>query len=142
MWKACSPGGRFLRLRSILTPFPPLASDSFAVPTSFPFASFKVTVTGGFAARRAVLKKSIAAGANIFLFNLSLLRNLQTLGLYIRRDVSRTTSFQNFLQTCLPKQCANRRNGRSPQRLCLSVSVVIAPLRKRDAADLDAVAGR
>src|SRR5690348_11701593 len=108
MWKACSPGGRFLRLRSILTAFPPLASDSFAVPTSFPFASFKVTVTGGFAARRAVLKNSIAAGASILLFNLSLLRNLQTLELYIRRDVGRTTSFQNFLQARVPEQRANR----------------------------------
>src|SRR5215472_6136873 len=112
MWKACSPGGRFLRLRSILTAFPPLASDSFAVPTSFPFASFMVTVTGGFAARRAVLKKSIAAGASILLFNLNLLRNLQTLGLYIPRDVSRTISFQIFLKTCLPKQRANRRSLR------------------------------
>jgi hypothetical protein len=28
--------------------------------------------------------------------------------LYIRRDVCGTTSFQNFLQACLPKQRANR----------------------------------
>src|SRR5215475_12722010 len=69
---ACSPGGRFLRFRAILTPFPFFPSDNVAVPTSLPFASFIATVTGAFAASRAAPeKKNIAGRASIRLVTLN-----------------------------------------------------------------------
>src|SRR5579872_2699394 len=45
MWMACSPGGRFLASSLIVTPLPPLFSVMVAVPTLWPLASARFTLT-------------------------------------------------------------------------------------------------
>src|SRR5260370_42330124 len=53
MCAACSPGGRFLRLRAIATPEPLLLSLMVAAPTLSPLASRNSTTTGFSAAHTA-----------------------------------------------------------------------------------------
>src|ERR1041385_3377726 len=65
MCKACSPGGRFLTFSFMFTPLPPFPSESTAVPTLCPFASFNSTVTGLLAAWIAAAPKNRATRVTV-----------------------------------------------------------------------------
>ena len=66
--RACSPAGKPFRSSATFTPLPPVPSESVAVPTSFPDASFSATVTGLFCAKTTEQNTMPAARIINFVF--------------------------------------------------------------------------